>query len=288
VDIRDLWSDELVAYAGHREDGVVIRMLRALEGWGYRSAALVTATTRALVETVVDRGAARERTVFLPNGADLETFKPLPRENPLADSLGLGDRFVVMYSGLFGIKHGLETLLEAAKILRDRDDIAFVLVGNGARRNALKSFVRANSLENVHLVDEKPVGDIPYLLARADLCFASCRPEPYPRKLISVKIFEYLASEKPVVGAFGGESAKIVEESGGGIVVPPGDHVRLADAIVEFYGKPQVRREMGQSGRKYIEQNFSRTDWAMKFEDHVRGLFAESEVPAGAGQHAES
>ena len=276
LDVRDLWSDELVTYNGSGEKSLPIRMIRALERWGYRAADLVCCTTKSLAETVAERGCKKDRTFYFPNGADLDLFRPLPRTNPVADGYGFGDRFVVMYSGLFGIKHGLEVLLDAAELLQHKKDILFFLLGNGARREALERLIRDKGLDNVVIAEEKPVEVVPHLLARADVCFAACRPEPYPKKLISVKVFEYLACERPVVGCFEGESARIITESGGGIVVPPGQPDRVAEAILSLYDAPELRKSMGIAGREYVERSFSRSDLAMKFEKLLSERFGHS------------
>lgn len=284
LDVRDLWSDELVTYNQNGQKTLPIRLIRWLERFGYKAADLVCTTTRSLVDTVMARGAAKEKTFLLPNGADLELFKPGPADNDVADKFGFGDRFVVMYSGLFGIKHGLEVLLESARILRNRKDIVFFLLGNGARRDALEQFVRENDLENVIISSEQPITDIPKILSRADICFAAVRSEPYPQKLISVKIFEYLACEKPVIGSLDpeSESARIVTESGGGVVVRPGDPEAVAEAIVELYGNPELKASMGAAGREYVEESYSRGKWASRFERLISDRFGRSRAEKSA------
>lgn len=274
LDVRDLWSDELITYNNNGDRTLPIRIARWLERWGYRAADVVCSTTQSLVDTVIERGSARETTFLLPNGADLELFKPPAGGGESGDPFGFGDRFVVMYSGLFGIKHGLEVLLEAAKILRDRDDIVFFLIGNGARRDALEKYVRDNSLSNVIISGERPIHEIPAILSRADVCFAACRPEPYPKKLISVKIFEYMACERPVIGSFDGESAKVVKESQAGFVVPPGDPRSVVEAIEKLYADPQSRKAMGNAGRRYVERHYSRGAWALRFERLITDRFS--------------
>lgn len=266
LDVRDLWPDELVTYGGFREESAAVRVTRAIARWAYREADCVAATTQAILDAVVERGVERNKTFFLPNGADLELFRPLAPQNELSAQYQFGNRFVVMYSGLFGIKHSLEVLLEAASLLKEHKEIVFFLLGNGARRDALVEEARAKGLDNVIFGDERGVKEIPQLLARADLCFAAVRPEPYPKKVVSVKVFEYLACEKPVVGALSGESARVLEESGGGIVVPPGDARSTADAILALYRDPARRAEMGQVGRRYVEENYSRSAWAARLE----------------------
>jgi putative colanic acid biosynthesis glycosyltransferase WcaI len=273
LDVRDLWPDELITYGGFREGSMPVRVLRVVERWAYRNADCVAATTQAIIDAIVERGVPREKTFLLPNGADLEVFSPLPPENPIASEHNFGNRFVVMYSGLFGIKHSLEVLLEAAAKLRDRKDIVFFLLGNGARKDALVSQTREMNLDNVIFGDERVVGEVPSLLARADVCFAAVRPEQYPRKVISVKVFEYMACEKPVVGALSGESARIIDESGGGIVVPPGDASATADAILTLYDDPTRRAAMGIAGRRYVDQHYSRSAWAMRLEKRLKAVY---------------
>lgn len=273
LDVRDLWPDELVTYGGFREGSLPVRVIRAIEHWAYRSADCVTATTTEIVSTTVTRGVPQRKTFLLPNGADLEVFSPLPRENPIASEYPFGDRFVVMYSGLFGIKHSLEVLLEAAHILREHKDIVFFLLGNGARKDALVKQAKDLGLENVIFGDERVVGDVPSLISRADVCFAAVRPEPYPKKVISVKVFEYLACERPVVGALSGESARILHESGGGIVVSPGDARGTAEAILSLYSDPARREAMGKAGRSYVNRNYSRSAWAMRLERRINEVY---------------
>ena len=272
-DVRDLWSDELVTFGGMSEDSVAVRIARKLENWGYRVADLVSATTKSLVQTAIERGAPTKRTIHLPNGADTKLFRPYPRNNDVAQNYEFGDRFVVMYSGLFGLKHGLESFLGAAKILRNRKDIVFFLLGNGARRLDIEEFIEQEALENVIIGDEVNVKDVPKLIAAADVCFASFTKSEYTKQIISVKVFEYLACKKPVVGAFEGESARVIEESNGGIVVPPNDPEAIADAIRQIHANTLGGNKSMYGGRSYVEENYSRAVWARRFEKELSGLF---------------
>ena len=284
LDVRDLWPDELVTYGGFRENSMAVRVTRAIARWAYREADCVAATTEAILDAVVERGVEPAKTFYLPNGADLELFRPLPPRNDLSAQYPFGDRFVVMYSGLFGIKHSLEVLLEAARLLKEHKEIVFFLLGNGARRDALVEEAREKSLDNVIFGDERGVKEIPHLLARADLCFAAVRPEAYPKKVVSVKVFEYLACEKAVVGALSGESARVLEASGGGVVVEPGDARATADAILALYRDPARRSEMGSRGRLYVEEHYSRAAWAARLERKLGGMWTPEQETQPAYQ----
>lgn len=278
VDLRDLWPDEVVAVGAAREGSLPIRVLRLIERSMYRSADLVTCTTTAFSETVATRGVGADKRRLLPNGADIELFRPLPRENDVATQYDFGDRLVVMYSGLLGIKHGLETVLDVAALLRDRDDVVFFLRGEGPRRAALEAHARELGLSNVMFGGERPIEEVPFLLARADVCVTNLLPDAYLEKIVSVKVFEYLASARPVVGGLRGEGARILEQSGGGIAVEPGDTRAMAEAIRGLLDDPTRRAEMGAAGRRYVVEHHSRGAIAARLEE----LLAEVTARNGA------
>jgi len=279
VDLRDLWPDEVIAVGAAREGSLSIRLLRLIERLMYRSADIVTCTTPAFSETIAERGVGAQKRRLLPNGADLELFRPLPRENEIAGAYRFGDKLVVMYSGLLGIKHGLETVIDAAALLRDREDVVFFIRGEGPRRDALEQQAQDLGLENVRFGGERPIEEVPYLLARADVCVTTLLPDPYLEKIVSVKIFEYLACEKPVVGALRGEGARVLEASGGGIAIDPADARAMADAIRELLDKPERRAEMGVAGRRYIEEHHSRAAIAARLEE-LLGEVTHASPPA--------
>jgi glycosyltransferase involved in cell wall biosynthesis len=272
LDLRDLWPDEIVACGAAREGSLPVRIVRALERRAYRIADRVCCTTQRFIQTVLERGVSREKVFFLPNGADLELFQPLPADHPVVAEYPFGNRFVAMYSGALGIKHGLETVLEAARLLRHEESILFFLLGGGARRKALMERAQELKLTNVIFGGERSVSEVPHLLARADVCLSACLSEEYLAKIISVKIFEYLACGKAVVAAQTGESASVLEESGAGVVVPPGDARAMADAILSLSRDPERCVAMGQRGRQFVEQNYSRSVWAARLEEMLRAL----------------
>jgi len=274
LDLRDLWPDEIVAVGAAAEGSRAVKVMRALERWAYRRSDKVACTTPAFMETVAGRGVPRERLMLLPNGADLELFRPLARDNPVARELGLGDRFVVAYSGLLGLKHGLETLVEAADLLRDHAEIAFLIQGDGPAHGSLEEMVRARGLTNVTLAPARPIDDIPGVLAGADICATNLLPDEYLHKIIPVKLFEYMAMERPIVAAIHGEGARVVREAGAGIVVPPSDARAFADAVLELYRDPERRRAMGQSGRRHVEEHYSRGATAARLEQAMVELVA--------------
>src|SRR5205807_121364 len=127
--VSDLWPASAVQL-GVLRNRVLIRLAEWLEWSTYKRASLIWALSDGIREDIIRRGLASEKVFLLTNGADLTKFRPLPQMQART-LLGWDDRFTVLYAGTFGLSHGLTTLLEAAKKLRDRTDIHFVFVGDG-------------------------------------------------------------------------------------------------------------------------------------------------------------
>ena len=164
----------------------------------------------------------------------------------------------VLYSGTHGLIHGMDVLLDAAERLRDRPGVRFLLIGDGVHKPALVERARAVGLGNVEFRPSVPPAELVAEIAAADLCVATTRDHPFCGETIPVKLFDYLACGRPVVAAVSGDAARVVEESGGGVVVPPGDGAALAEAIVGLAGDPERRARLGAAGPAFVAARYSR------------------------------
>lgn len=274
VDIRDIWPDELVAVGAASPGSAVVKALARLEALAYRRADLVTCASPAYVPVVAQRGAG-DRAVELRNGADLNLFRPVEADRDELTRAGVTEPFIVMYSGLLGMKHGLDALLDAATALRDRTDIGFVLVGDGADRARLEERAAQRELTNVHFLGERPVERLAGLLCAADVCVATLRPDPRLDRIVSVKLYEYMACARPVLAAVAGEGARVIEEARAGLVVPPGDAPALADGILALASlDPSERIAMGRRGHRDVVDHHSRQAVSIRFAGMLADLVA--------------
>lgn len=127
----------------------VIAALEWVERFVYRKADHIVPVTHAFREHILARGGSGERITVIRNGVDLALFTPRDADEDFAKEIRVAGKFVASYVGTHGMAHGLDTILDAADLLRDRDDIAFLLVGDGAERARLEDKVRAMRLSNV-------------------------------------------------------------------------------------------------------------------------------------------
>ncbi len=235
----------------------------------------VSTISPAMARRLEAKGVAGARLVLFPNWVDAAAIRPLPpphlgRAAALAAELGLpSGRRIALYSGNFGEKQGLETLLEAARLLRGRGDLLFLLVGEGAARARLQA--AAADLANLlfrplvaperlnELLNLAAVHLLPQRAGAADLVLPS-------------KLAGMLASGRPVVAGAAPGSGLAAAVEGAGLLVPPGDPAALAAAVARLLDEPGLARSLGGHARRRALAEWDRTAILRRFERDLAAL----------------
>ena len=264
-EVRDLWPESIVAVGALASGHPVVRGLTVVEEHLYRAARAIVVVTDGFREKLAARGVDPAKILVLKNGVDLSRFVPAERNTALRDRLGFGDRFVAAYVGTHGLAHALDTVLDAAKRLRSRDDLRFLFVGDGAERARLEERARREGLGNVTFLGALPRDAMTEVYATSDVCLVPLRKTALFMTVLPSKIFEILAMERPIVISVDGEARALVEASGGGTFAPPEDAEALVRSIEELAADPRRRAEMGQRGRAFVTREFDREVLAARY-----------------------
>lgn len=257
---RDLWPQILVDMGALRENSFVAKVLYALESFLYRKAQKVIFPMSGGLEYAIGRGVSRDKVVWLPQGVDLERFdnaKPLEPDSDIAMCFYKNkNKFKVLYTGAHGPANDLESLVGCASILRDSyPDIHFFLIGDGPEKAHLIEKAKKKMLDNISFLNAVSKSEIPSVLANADLLVHSLKRMEVLRFGISAnKMFDYMASAKPIITTIEISNNPVVEAECG-IAVEPENAEALAKAIIEVYRMTdEKRRELGLNGRRYVEK----------------------------------
>jgi len=256
--VQDLWP-ETVKYLFKLRDGPVLRLLDRMCGWLYRQADIVLVQSDAMPELVARHSVPREKIRVLPNTAP-EFYRPIARSEAVEHAMQIVEAgFVVMFAGNIGESQGLEVLVDAADILRERNDMAFVILGSGRGEAALRQRVADLELTaRFHFLGRHSEQSMPYFFAQADALFMSLKDLPMFALTVPYKLQTYLACGKPIVASINGEGARIIKEANAGYAVPAGDSAALADALRRMAEmKPEGRQRLGANGREFFERNYS-------------------------------
>lgn len=268
LEIRDLWPESIVAVGAVRNRRL-IGALEGIENFMYRRADRVVALTRAFKKHIVSRGIPPERIDVITNGADLEQFGPAARDNSFRAEQGLSGKFVLSYIGTHGMAHGLETIFLAAQALKNEDRIVFLLVGDGAARDALVAEKERLGLANVIMLPQQSKDRVPEILAASDATLVLLKKTELFKTVIPSKIFESMAMARPIILGVDGEAREIIEEGDCGLCIEPENADALSASILKLACEPQLGRRLGVNGRTFVVRNYNREVLAQQFLSHL-------------------
>jgi colanic acid biosynthesis glycosyl transferase WcaI len=273
LEIRDLWPDYL-AQMGTVKSQRAMRALFALERGLLRRARHVVVVTESFRRRVVEKGVPPERVDVVSNGVDTALYYRAAEPPPLPSLRRAEGEVVVGYLGNFGVSQALEQVLEAAALLEPRaPHVRFVLAGDGPVRERVAARARELGLTRTTLEPPIPKEATRAFYNACDLCLVPLAPFPVLRETIPSKIFEVMACERPVLACLGGEGARVVEESGAGRVVPPGDAPAIAEAVLRLSAtSPQELSRMGSAGRSYVAERYAREALAARYLEILEGV----------------
>lgn len=253
--VLDLWPETLRAM-GMVRPGLLYDLLERLTRRIFLGCDLVLGQSRRITEAVRNRVGAG-RVGYFPAWSD-QVFDAVARVAPAPEVSHRPDCFTIVFAGNIGEAQDFPAILEAAERLRQRDDIRWVIVGDGRMAGWLQEQVTARGLtERFLLVGRHPLERMPEFFAHADALLVSLRSDDLFAMTVPGKLQAYLAAGLPVLAMLDGEGAEVLARSGAGLSCPAGDSAGLA-LIIEDLARitPDMRQEMGRQGRAYCAEEF--------------------------------
>lgn len=260
-EIRDLWPQTLIDIGAMRAGSLQARVLRWIESFLVERAWRVITVLPGTSDYLEQRGLPTDHVVYVPNGVrlgDPGSSEALPEPVATAfEQWRAAGRFVAVYAGSHGLVNGLGVILEAATLLDSRGSpVQVALVGDGPDKPALMARARELGLRNVTFLDPVPKAAVQALLAMADATlFHLADADVFRYGISSNKLFDYLASGKPVVFACASSNNPVADARAGRWIAPE-DPAAMADALEELSRTdPGVLAEMGDRGRRHVAEH---------------------------------
>lgn len=265
--LQDIFPESAVASGLLPNRGWIVDLCRRMERATYGAVDHVIAISEEFAEHVV-RLTARADLTVIPNWIDTDSIRPVaPEENRFLAATGLRDRFIVLYAGNLGYLQRLDTVLDAAAMLRDLPDFAFVFVGQGQTRAAIEERARREGLDQCHFFDYQPHEWIADVYSAGAIGIVPMR-RGAGRSSVPSKTWTIMACARPVVTAIEADSAlaDAVRTSDAGLVVAPEDARALAEAIRKLHADEALRERLGANGRAYVEAHLARPTITARYE----------------------
>jgi peroxiredoxin len=247
----DLHPDASLALGRFSRQNPVVAALAWLGDRIYRQADKVVVLGAYMADRIAAKGVRPDRIVTIPVWSRQDEIYPVPREgHPLRAALGLEGAFVAMYSGNLGLAHSFDEILEAARQLRDRADIVFLVVGAGPRLAEVKQAQTSEGLSNLRFLESVPRDELHLSLTVADVHLISMRRE-MTGIVVPGKLYGAMASGRPAIfiGPDHCESADTVREAGCGLTLRQGDADGLVEALTNLAADAERVQRMGLRGR---------------------------------------
>jgi len=217
----------------------------------------------------------KEKIRAIPNWAETDTIKPDAKEHiGLVKDLGLKGKFIIEYAGNFGRPNDIETIIEAAKKLRDHDDIIFLFAGDGAKRKWVEEEKKKWELQNLVQLGAYSRQDQQHVLNASDVSLIALIKGMRGISMPS-RFYNILASGRPVIAIvdYDMEVASIIKKENIGWVVSPGDHSALAEAILEAQ-KDKSLIKKGQKSRILAEEYYSYKRILLLYKEALNNIHA--------------
>ena len=268
--IQDIWPD-CIAIIGQLRNRLLFRIFQYLEKFLYKISARLTVLSHGMKQNLLNKGVRENKVTIIPNWADVDYIHPLAKENDFRAANGLNGYFVVMFAGNLGFIAVLNTVLDAAKLLQDDARILFVIIGRGNAKPDLIERAKALNLTNIRFLSTQPKEVLPQMLAAADISLVTL-----DRRLgqlnVPSKTYNIMAGSRPVLAAVPPDSeiARLVQEAGCGVCVPPEDPKSMARAIKDLLSQPEELERYGKNGRSYVVANYSRPMLIRKYRELLR------------------
>jgi len=270
LEIRDIWPDSIIA-VGTSMPASLIKMLEGLELKMYRAADTIVTVGDGYKEQLIAKKVPAGKIEVVTNGADTTIFKPSPKNQTVISQYGLKDKFVCSYVGTIGMACGLDVVIDAAEKLRfgNNGRIAFLLVGDGARRRELEQLAKEKKLNNVIFTGRLPKEEIPGILSVSDVSLIHLIKKDLFKSVLPSKIFEAAAMKNPIIIGVQGYAADFVRSIEAGICIEPENADELLDALEKISSDRKLAEQMGEKGYENIIRDYTRERLAKKYLEIV-------------------
>lgn len=258
--IQDVFPEVGQALGVRVLSGVAGSAMRKVRNLSVNGASMNVVLGERMAAHLMGQGAIKARISIIANWADGDAIHPLaPADNPLRQSWGLKDKFIVGYSGNMGRAHEFDTLLGAAELLKDESDIAFLFIGGGHGKTGFEQAIVSRGLGNVHFKPYQPREQLGLSLTLPDIHLISLRPE-MEGFVVPSKFYGVAAAGRPVVfiGASDGELALKIARFDCGATIRPDDAIGLASVLRRLRDDPVMVAGMGQRIRMGFDNHYDK------------------------------
>lgn len=272
--LQDIFPDSLITSGISNENSLLMKIGRRMENFTYRNADVIITITDDMKANVVGKGVDPEKVKVVRNWIDVNKTKPIAKaDNKLFDELELDrNKFCVVYAGNLGKVQGIDVIIQAAGLLKNQDDIHFVIFGNGSEEDNIKQLA-ANS-SNISIFPLQPMDRVSEVYSMGNVSIIPCKPGTGGSGMPS-KTWTIMAAGSAIIASFdlGGEMEHIIDQAGCGYCVKSGNAELLAKTIEKMKNDPERTKKMGEDAREFAEEHVSKDQAVQQYIDIISDIY---------------
>ena len=271
--LQDIFPDSLLSTGMTREGSLLWKIGRRIEDFTYCHADVIVVISEDFKRNIMAKGVPEEKIRVIRNWVEEDSVVSIPRSgNVLIPRYGLDpDKFYVTYSGNIGMTQNMDMLLDVMEELQDDvPDIYLVLIGEGAYKSRTEEIIKEKKLSNVSVLPFQPYEDISHVFSLGDVGLVISKPGVGENSVPS-KTWSIMSASRPVLASFDENELKdIVSEYRCGVFTKAGDKDAFKAAILDLYHRPELCREYGENGRRYVLDHLTKSVGTQKYVDVIK------------------
>lgn len=269
--VQDLWPEDL-ASTGYITNKYLLKVNEWPAKLLYWCSNMILVQSNAFLGPV-KRLTKNSEVHVLPNPAEKDVFFS-NKSMELPESLNLmAGKFNIVFAGNIGNNQSIQTIIEAAKLIKSYEKIQIIMVGNGSYSDRLIRAIEDNSLKNLVTVGRFDPKFMPSIFENSDALLVTLGAKENLGWTVPCKVQTYMAAGKPIIGSINGEGKSVIDFSNAGLTAKAEDAVELARCIIRLFEMgPLDRAKMGSAGRKYAENNYHPQKISQKLISHFRSV----------------
>lgn len=279
-EIRDLWPQTFIDMGIWKKSSLPARVFRWIEKYTVKRARGIIALSPRTATYLEERyNYPANDITYIPNGVYMDftgdQSEIIDEDATLIRLKALKDNghFILLFSGSLISTNRLGAIINAAEFLKENTNLRIVLIGKGQEEEFYRESIQKKGLENIMILAPVRKDSVPVLLALADALLLNQGNVQWGS---SNKLFDYMASGRPIISSVHARHNDLVSEVGGGLSVPPEDARALKDAIEAMVQKaPEEKNEMGEKNRAYVREHHDWRILTQRLEDMAKKVKTE-------------
>ncbi|WP_129408537.1 glycosyltransferase family 4 protein [Marinitoga lauensis] len=269
----DLWPASLET-AKIEPDNFIYKLFSKISKWIYKQADYIFMSSFSFEKYFKEYHNIDNNLIYFPVYAEtiFEKNRKEKIENPY------NNKFNLLFAGNIGKMQSVETIIKAADLLKNNNDILFHIVGDGSEKDNMVNLAKLKKLKNVIFHGYHKIEKMNYFYSIADTFLVTLKNNKIISYTLPGKVQSYMAYGKPIIGAINGETSEIINKANCGMCGPAEDYEELSKNILKLYQNKNLIKEYGDNARKFYENNFSREQFFKRLECMLEKIINKKDI----------